>query len=92
MRGNQVLPVNISRGTIPVPSVDAAYMITPSTGFIHINKFAESTYREFMMSLEKLKAQNMQKLAVCAFSKLINMNKTCGWGNHIGCINRKEQV
>jgi carboxyl-terminal processing protease len=62
MRGQHVIPVNVSRGTIAVPSVDAAYMITPVTGFIHINKFAESTYREFMVSLEKLKAQNMQKL------------------------------
>lgn len=62
MRGRQILPVNVSRGTISVPSVDAAYMITPSTGFIHINKFAESTYREFMVSLEKLQAQHMEKL------------------------------
>ncbi len=62
MRDQQIISVNVSRGTIPVPSVDASYMITPSTGFIHINKFAESTYREFMISLEKLKAQHMQKL------------------------------
>lgn len=62
MRDDHIIPVNVSRGTIPVPSVDAAYMITPSTGFIHINKFAESTYREFMMALEKLQAQHMQKL------------------------------
>ena len=61
-RGNQVMPVVVSRGTIPVPSVDAAYMITPVTGFIHLNKFAESTYREFMMALEKLQARHMQKL------------------------------
>ncbi|WP_018616815.1 S41 family peptidase [Segetibacter koreensis] len=62
MRDRQIIPFNVSRGTIPVPSVDASYMITPSTGFIHINKFAESTYREFMRSLENLQAQHMQKL------------------------------
>jgi carboxyl-terminal processing protease len=62
MRDQQIIPVSVSRGTIPVPSVDASYMITPSTGFIHINKFAESTYREFMTSLEKLQTQHMQKL------------------------------
>ena len=61
-RDRQIIPFKVSRGTIPVPSVDAAYMITPVTGFIHINKFGESTYREFMMSLEKLQAQHMQKL------------------------------
>jgi carboxyl-terminal processing protease len=62
MRDRRIIPVNVSRGTIPVPSVDASYMITPATGFIHINKFAESTYREFMVALENLQAQHMQKL------------------------------
>jgi carboxyl-terminal processing protease len=62
LRNQQLIPVTVNRGTIPVPSVDAAYMITPVTGFIHINKFSETTYPEFMQALEKLKAQNMQKL------------------------------
>lgn len=62
LRDNKQIPITVNRGTIAVPSVDASYMITPATGFIHINKFAETTYPEFMQSLEKLKAQNMQKL------------------------------
>ncbi len=64
MRGQQILPVSVSRGTIPVPSVDAAYMITPAAGFIHINKFGESTHREFMLALKKLQAQRMEKLVL----------------------------
>ncbi|MCW3107045.1 MAG: family peptidase [Segetibacter sp.] len=62
LRNKQLLPFTVSRGTISVPSVDAAYMITPVTGFMHINKFAETTYPEFMQALEKLQAQHMQKL------------------------------
>lgn len=62
MRQEKILSVRVIRGTIPVASVDAAYMITPATGFIHISKFGESTYREFMMALEKLQSQHMQKL------------------------------
>ncbi len=62
LRNQQLLPVTISRGTIPVPTVDAAYMITPVTGFIHLTKFGESTYPEFMRALEKLQAQHAQKL------------------------------
>ena len=62
LRNQKLLAISISRGTISVPSVDAAYMINPLTGFIHINKFAETTYPEFMQALEKLKAQHMQKL------------------------------
>lgn len=64
LRNNQLIPITVNRGTISVPSVDAAYMITPETGFIHITKFGESTYREFMQALEKLKTQNLQKLIV----------------------------
>jgi carboxyl-terminal processing protease len=62
LRNGKLVPVTIQRGTIPVPSVDAAYMIEPGTGFIHLNKFAESTYVEFMKALEKLQKQKMQKL------------------------------
>jgi carboxyl-terminal processing protease len=62
VRNFKQVPVIITRGTIPSPSVDAAYMITPTTGFIHLNKFAESTYRDFMQALEKLQGQKMQKL------------------------------
>ncbi|MCW3112925.1 MAG: family peptidase [Segetibacter sp.] len=62
LRNRQLLPITVNRGTIAVPSVDAAYMINPVTGFIHINKFSETTYREFMQALEKLKAQKMEKL------------------------------
>jgi len=62
LRAGQLIPVTIIRGTIPVPSVDAAYMIDSQTGFIHLNKFSESTYVEFMQALEKLKKQNLQKL------------------------------
>ncbi len=63
-RSGKMIPFLIERGTIPVPSVDAAYMINPQTGFIHINKFGETTYREFMQAMEKLQAQNMQKLVL----------------------------
>lgn len=62
LRQEKILSVRVIRGTIPVPSVDAAYMITPATGFIHIDTFGESTYREFMMALEKLQSQHMKKL------------------------------
>ncbi len=47
---------------IPLPSVDAAYMIAPHTGFIRINKFAATTYFEFMDAITKLQKQGMQKL------------------------------
>ena len=64
LRDNKIEKLSIQRGTIPLPSVDAAYMIEPGKGFIHINKFAETTYEEFMASLEKLQKQGMQELVL----------------------------
>ena len=64
LRNNKMVPIIVNRGTINVPSVDASYMIDSAVGFIHVNKFAETTYPEFMRALEKLKAQHMQKLIV----------------------------
>jgi carboxyl-terminal processing protease len=64
LRNGKLLPINITRGAIPLPSVDVAYMLNPLTGFIHINKFSELTYREFMKALEKLQAQGMKKLVL----------------------------
>jgi carboxyl-terminal processing protease len=62
IRSGATKKVAITRGIIPIPSVDVAYMITPVTGFIRINKFAETTYEEFMFNLEKLQAKGMKEL------------------------------
>ncbi|MER3497937.1 MAG: carboxyl-terminal protease [Chitinophagaceae bacterium] len=62
IRNKKPLTVKITRGTIPVPSLDAAYMIDKTTGFIKLNKFSESTYEEFMQALENLQKQGLKKL------------------------------
>ena len=62
LRAGKLLEATITRGNIPVSSVDAAYMIAPKVGFIRLNKFAERTYEEFMAELEKLQAQKMGSL------------------------------
>lgn len=64
LRGNALKKIEITRGTIPVSTIDAAYIIEPSVGFIRINKFGERTYEEFMENLERLQKENMQSLIV----------------------------
>ncbi len=63
-RGATIQTVTIVRNIIPVSSIDAAYVITPGTGYIRINKFAERTYEEFMQNLEKLQKKNIQSLVL----------------------------
>ncbi len=62
LRNGQPLDVKIKRGTIPKFSVDAAYMISENTGFIHLNKFSRTAYEEFMAALEDLQKKGMKKL------------------------------
>ncbi|WP_228852711.1 S41 family peptidase [Aegicerativicinus sediminis] len=58
------IDVSIKRTNIPIKSVDAAYMLTDKLGYIKINRFAESTYKEFKKALGKLQDQGATKLAL----------------------------
>ncbi|MEP6710961.1 MAG: S41 family peptidase [Ferruginibacter sp.] len=62
LRTAKMQQIEIVRGIIPVPSVDASYMVDSTIGYIRLNKFSSQTYREFMKSLEALKKQHLQKL------------------------------
>ncbi|MDE5975424.1 MAG: PDZ domain-containing protein, partial [Muribaculaceae bacterium] len=52
----------ITRADIPIYSVDAAYMVAPTTGYIRINRFAADTSKEVADALKKLKKQGMDRL------------------------------
>ncbi|MCK5135632.1 MAG: PDZ domain-containing protein [Bacteroidales bacterium] len=54
----------ITRDDIPIYSVDVAYMVDEETGYIKISQFAQTTYREFMQAIEKLKARGVEKLII----------------------------
>ncbi len=54
----------ITRDKIPLYSVDVAYMVNENIGYIKINQFAQTSYREFMQAIEKLKAQGVNKLII----------------------------
>ena len=62
LRNGKILQKNIVRDIIPLNSIDAAYMMNKSVGFIRINKFTANTYREFMEALMKLKSHGLQQL------------------------------
>jgi carboxyl-terminal processing protease len=54
----------ILRGIIPLPALDAAYMIDKESGYIRINKFSRTTFEEFIEALESLEKQGMKKLVL----------------------------
>ena len=54
--------VSITRGMIPLFSLDAAYMISDSIGYIRLNRFSETTYKEFMKATEDLQKKGMKSM------------------------------
>ncbi len=60
--GEGLLQFKLKRDKIPVKSVDVAYMINDTTGYIKLSKFAKTSYQEFLEATIKLKEQGMKKL------------------------------
>lgn len=54
--------VELTRGNVNIKSVDLAYMITDSLGYIKLDRFARNTYTEFKSSLRLLKSKGMSTL------------------------------
>ena len=59
-----LIPFEITRGAIPITSVDASYMIDDKTGYVSLNCFSQTTYDEFMEAVSKLRSQGMKNIIV----------------------------
>lgn len=60
----KLIEYTIVRNTIPIYSVDAAYMLNKQAGYIKVSRFAATTYEEFKAALLKLKQKGMQQLVL----------------------------
>lgn len=56
---NETRTANITRGPIPIYSVDVSYMVNDSVGLIKINRFSETTTDEFRDAIVALKRKGM---------------------------------
>ena len=52
----------ITRDTVPLETVDAAYMMDGGTGYIRLNRFARTTHQEVTQALRALEDQGMTRL------------------------------
>jgi carboxyl-terminal processing protease len=57
-----LLDFTITRDVIPVYSMDVAYMVNDSIGYIKLNKFSATTADEFKKGVQKLRKQGMTAL------------------------------
>lgn len=60
----KLLSFTVTRGDIPVHSIEATYMLTPETGYIKVKKFGETTYPELLVSLAKLNQEGFKNLVI----------------------------
>ena len=64
LRDGVEIPFEITRGKIPVHSIDAYFMVNDTTGYIRLSKFARTTYTEFISASIQLLAHDMKHLIV----------------------------
>ncbi|MBR5043581.1 MAG: S41 family peptidase [Bacteroidales bacterium] len=63
-RGDETIPFEITRDKIPTHSVDAAFMVSDTTGFLRLSKFSRTTAQEFAQAAAQLKSMGMKHLIV----------------------------
>ena len=59
LRGKSTVSKKVVRGTIPVESVTASYMIDDEVGYIKVERFSIETAREFRAAAYELRQQGL---------------------------------
>jgi len=61
-REKEIIPFEITRGRIPVYSVDAHFMLNDTIGYLRLAKFSRTTYKECHQAAMDLKEEGMKHL------------------------------
>ena len=61
---SKMLTFTVTRGDIPVNTVDAYYMIDKNTGYIKINQFGRHTYDEFITAMASLQEDGAKRYMI----------------------------
>ncbi len=61
---DELLNYTIQRGSVPVKTVDASYMVNDTTGYVRITSFGDHTYSEFLAALAKLHIDECTTLVI----------------------------
>ena len=63
-RSREEIPFEITRGKIPVHSVDAAFMLSDTVAYMRIGKFSRTTYEEMHTGAQQLQAKGAKHLLI----------------------------
>jgi carboxyl-terminal processing protease len=59
-----LLEYNITRGQIPINSVEVSYMVNDSVGYIRISRFSATTYDEYMSAFSSFPQESIKGLVL----------------------------
>ncbi len=59
---DKLIPITVKRGTIPIKSLDAAFMIDSQRAYVKLSRFSRTSHKELSAALGKLKNQGMNSL------------------------------
>ena len=63
-RGKDVIPFEITRGKIPLHSIDAAFMIDDTTAYVRLAKFSSSTRKDFVEAYTGLLEEGLKHMMI----------------------------
>lgn len=61
-KSNEILHFTVTRGKIPMYSINVSFMVDDKTGYIKLDRFAQTSLSEFEKAFTKLKNQGMENL------------------------------
>lgn len=66
MRGGneELIHFDVTRGDVPVHSIDVSYVVENEIGYIKMSKFARTTYSDFITAIAKLKQQGCNSFII----------------------------
>ena len=59
---DKLVPFVVTRDKIPVKSVDVAFMVNDTTGYLKLSKFSRTSYLEFIKAMLPLREKGMKRL------------------------------
>ncbi|WP_106795068.1 S41 family peptidase [Aquimarina sp. Aq78] len=63
-KGKGTFDVVVKRGRVPIQSVDASYMLDDKLGYVKVNRFAETTYKEFKTAMDELIEEGAENVVI----------------------------
>ena len=64
LRAGEEIPFEITRGKIPLHSIDASFMVDDTTGYIRLQKFSRTTHKDFVDAYTALTEKGMHRLVM----------------------------